>query len=217
MRLILKNIKVEKKDYFNFQASLKLILFSLINIFLMVSCDDLKHKKKEKNDTEFKNEILDNAIKLTNNNSVIKDSINNLKNIGADFIVCYVGSDGNYNKLSFDVNHFANSEILPYKITGDFKLRVIQGIDVLFTEFEHRTISNNAKSQKKVKELLKKGLITFNGRNILTHGNSITFIFCKNNEKNFKCFTYEMLGKAEELAHKEERLFNHKVFYPKCD
>ncbi len=199
------------------QTTSTFILFSLINIILFVSCNDLKHKKKENNDADIKNEKLDNAIKLTHNNNAIKDSINNLKNIGADFIVCYVGSDENYNEISFDTQHFANSEILPYKITSDFKLEVIQDIDILFIEFEHKPISNNAKSQKRVKELLKKGLITFHGRSMLTHGNSITFMFCKNNEKNFKCFTYEMLGKAESISHEEGKPFNIKVFYPKCD
>lgn len=208
---------MKKKYYFNFQTTLTVILFLLINVYLMVSCDDLKHKKTDKNDIEIKNEILDNAIRLTLNNRVIKDSINHLKNIGADFIVCYVGSDENYNKISFDIKHFANSEIRPFKITGDFKLKVIQGIDILFKELEHRPISDNAKSQKRVKELLQKGLITFNGQYILTHGNSIKFVFCKTNEKKFKCFTYEMLGKAESLAREQGKPFNDKIFYPKCD
>jgi len=201
---------MEKRTYSNCQNSFVFILFLFTISFLNVSCN------KSKNEINNKMHEIDNAIALTSNNETIKDTLNNLKNIGAEFIVCYVDSDENYNKICFDNIHFANSKIRSYKIQGDFKLKVIQGIDVLFTDFEHRPINNNVKSEKRVKELLKNGIITFDGPALLTHDNSINFVFCKKDENNFKCFTYNMIGKAERLAYEKGKPFFVEMLYPKC-
>ncbi|UOX34215.1 hypothetical protein LXD69_01570 [Flavobacterium sediminilitoris] len=188
----------------------RIYLFKIVLIFLVLSVFfSCKNKNSNKN--------IIKAIELTENNSVIKDSIKQLKNKGVNFLVCFVKSDESYQFLSFNLVNDPGTNKYPYNIKTNFEIRNIEGIDILFKDSKDKFFGQKKKSEKKVQELLNKKIICFDCKEWFRDYYFVEFIFCKNNYNNFKSFDSKIQNKEEEIKYKEEKPYHKEVFYPDCN
>ena len=91
----------------------------------------------------------------------IKDSLKKIKNKGIDFVVCFVDLENEFNILSFNLVQEPNKRLFTYNVRNDFKIKTIEGVDVLFEDFNDKSIKSPKDIDKKSKELLDKKIISF--------------------------------------------------------
>ncbi|MES2544140.1 MAG: hypothetical protein V4548_04590 [Bacteroidota bacterium] len=168
------------------------------------------------NDNKTKSDIND-AIELTKNNKVIKDSLRSLKKRGIDFLVCYVIKNETHNILSFNPVQEPGEKFYTYNIDSYFEIETIEDVYVLYKDLEHSKIDPSKKTEKITKELLKKKLITFNGKNLFRCGDFIQFVFCTNDLNNFRCFNNRMEIDEQNRVHEMNMPYYRESFYPKCE
>jgi hypothetical protein len=180
------------------------LIFSFI-LFLLFSC------RKNK-----KNTVLDKAVELTENNEVIKDSLKKIKNKGIDFVVCFADLENEFNILSFNLVQEPNKRLFTYNVRNDFKIKTIEGVDVLFEDFNDKSIKSPKDIDKKSKELLDKKIISFDKKNTFIDCDFIEFIICKKDENKFKCFNTRMEIDKQNKMRKENKPYHRELFYPNC-
>jgi len=181
------------------------LIFSFL-LFLLFSC--VKNNK---------NTVLDKAIELTENNEIIKDSLRKIKNKGINFVVCFVDLENEFNILSFNLIHEPKKKFFTYNVRTDFKIKTIEGVDVLFEDFNDKSIKSPKDIDEKTKELLDKKIISFDKRNTFIDCNFIEFIICKKDENNFKCFNSRMEIDEQNKMRKENKPYHRELFYPNCE
>ena len=180
----------------------------LLFIILLISCD---------NNNNNNNENIKKAIEITNNNKSIKDSLSSLKRKGIDFVVCFIENDSIYDRLSFQLAKRPDRKFYTYNIDTNFKIKSIEGVNVLFRDFNDTVKVTERQNDKITIKLLNENIISFNERNKLYNFDFIKFVFCHDNLQNFKCFNSKNLNSEYEKAYNERIVFFENFLYPKCD
>jgi hypothetical protein len=189
---------------------LKLGLQCILLGLLFISC------KKEEANPEY--DEIDKAIALIHDNKPINDTLLRYrKELGADFILCYIISKNNYRRLGFQIIQSKNEKNPPLEINGFYKVETIQGIDVFLESSKTSQKKFHVTTDNKTKELIRKGYLTIDGRSPLIHSKSVDLVFCENDGSNFKILSDHFLYQEEMKARKNNKPFHEEYFYPRCD
>lgn len=189
---------------------LKITVRYLLLLILLISCNK---KPIDKEAYE-----IDKAIELVHTNKSINDTLLKFKQkLGVEFIPCIIITTDKYRILGFQIVQSKVKKSPPLKIDPLFKIRNVQGIDVLFVSTEKGSSKKyDIKVDSKTEELIEKGYVTLTGPSPLINSKYVNFVFCKDDDSVFKALTSDFFYKEEMKARTANKSFVIENYYPKC-
>lgn len=177
---------------------------------LLISC-----KKEPISQEDYE---IGKAIELTKSNADFNDMLAKFrKELGVDFMLCYTYVKNKHRVLGFQILQSDTDHAGPLRIDRPFKIETFQGIDIFFC-----TVSDDNKKfqpviDDKTKRLIARGYLTTSGRISLHESKSVSLVYCKDDDNNFKILPSEFLYKKEMEAHNNDKNFHEEDYYPDCD
>ncbi|WP_291142265.1 hypothetical protein [Flavobacterium sp. UBA7680] len=168
------------------------VLFTFLISIVFISCETKKSN-------------LEESVYYVENIKPIQDSIFKLKTYGAKLAVCSLKKTSSHTIINLSVPD------TPYKIHTNYKYKKIQGVNILFVNYDEKLIN-----QEIPKQLIKDKILAFNG----PENNEppyLEFIFCPNDISSIKCFNNIQLDDFDQEFRKNKKIFNEDMLVRKCD
>lgn len=194
------------------------ILKSIIYITLLFTLSMCKNKDGKSNVKSKEVVKIEKAINLIKKTKEINDTLTKYHNqLGVNFIPCYIRETKKHRFISFQIVQSKKEKLPPIKIDREYKIEKIRGIDVfLSTNILDTQKKYKPSLDEKTKELIKKGYLTIDGNIYLNDGYTVYFVFCKDNNANFKILTTNFIATEELKARSQNKPFFEEKFYPIC-
>jgi len=172
---------------------ISIITIVLFIIFSLFSCNYLERKEIK---------TIDNLESLSNfviNSKKICDTILNLKNKESKLLICTqeIGRSGRIIELT--------ESCIPFRIKNEFIYKKINGLDVIFYDFE-KPLSKK-KNQKEIESLIKRKLIIIEPNNNWICCKMPYYFFSTCNKSNeLNCYNFDTKVKIEKEYFKSRQV-----------
>ena len=172
---------------------ISIITIVLFIIFSLFSCNNLERKERN---------TIDNLESLSNfviNSKTICDTILNLKSKESKLLICTqeIGKSGRIIELT--------ESCIPFRIKNDFIYKKINGLDVIFYDFEKPL--DKKQNQNEIESLIKKNIIKIEPNNNWICCKMPYYIFSTCNKSNkLNCYDFETKVKIEKEYFKSRKV-----------
>ena len=151
---------------------------------------------------------ISEALYFAENIKPIKDSIVKSKFYNTQLIVCSLKKLCGFNMVTLAYPS------IPYLINSSYDYRSIEGVNVLFIDYNDTVIDRRKKEE--IQHLINSNVVTLEGRVQNLDPPFLRFIFCQDNYNNITCYDNIMQDSLDRKCLEEGKTYNEMMFYPKC-